>query len=115
MAYGRRRWRKVQFLADIFWDNWRRNYLHELTRRDKWTVKQRNVKIGDLVIVREKNLPRCDWRVAVVRETRPGKDGLVRRVVVALNDAKGRVRLTERAVVDLVMLHSPDTDQPNTC
>ena len=109
LAYGRRRWRKVQFLADEFWKSWRKNFLHELTRRSKWTRKHRNVQKGDVVIVREKNLPRCDWRVGVVRETKPGRDDLVRRVVVAVNDAKGRVRLSERAVADLVMLYSPKT------
>ena len=117
LAYGRRRWRKVQYLADAFWAHWRENYLHELTRRRKWTQKRPNVQVGDVVMVKDKNAPRCDWRVAVVRETKPGKDGLVRRVVVALNDAKGKVKLSERAIVDLVMLYSPRSSQacPGEC
>ena len=107
LAYGARRWRRVQFLANVFWDHWRRYYLQELVTRRKWTKTRRNLLVGDVVLLREKNLPRCDWRVAVVNETYPGKDALVRRVKVRLLDRRGKVTLSERAVTDLVLLHSP--------
>ena len=35
LAYGQRRWRRVQYLADVFWKNWRDHYLQELTARRK--------------------------------------------------------------------------------
>ncbi len=33
--YSRRRWRQVQYLADIFWCRWRREYLTLLQDRQK--------------------------------------------------------------------------------
>ena len=35
----RRRWRYVQYLADPFWRKWTKEYLAELQRRNKWTMK----------------------------------------------------------------------------
>ena len=61
------------------------------------------------MLLREKNLPRCDWRAVVVRQTMPGADGLVRRVRVALLDARGKVRESERAISELVLLYSPNS------
>lgn len=35
--YARRRWRQVQYTADLFWKRWRREYLPELQVRQKWS------------------------------------------------------------------------------
>jgi hypothetical protein len=40
------------------------------------------IDIGALVLVREDNVPRLRWPVATVVDVKPGKDGLVRAVVV---------------------------------
>ena len=107
MAYGARRWRRVQALANAFWDHWARHYLQELTMRQKWMKVKRNFQSGDVVILKEKNLPRCSWRLAVVQDALPGKDSFVRRVNIRLLGGRGKVTLSERAVTDLVLLHSP--------
>ena len=106
-AYGKRRWRRIQLLADTFWAKWRENYLQALTRRSKWSKERPNMKVGDVVLPRDKTTPRCDWRLAVVRRVSPGADGLVRRAVVAVSGAGGKVRETERAINDMILLFSP--------
>ena len=35
LAFGPRRWRRAQFLADDFWTKWRRDYVQELQSRHK--------------------------------------------------------------------------------
>ena len=107
-AYGKRRWRKVQFLADCFWAQWRKDYLQAITRRVKWTRAKPNLKTNDVVILRDKNAPRCSWPLAVVRRALPGRDSKVRRVIVAVADAGGNVREVERAVTDLILLFSAE-------
>jgi len=70
----RRSWRAVQLLADLFWRRWMKEYLPLLQRRQKWLKPQRNLKVGDLVLVcdkfetrrvakshRRRNLPRRRW------------------------------------------------------
>ena len=103
-AYGRRRWKKIQYLADTFWKQWRDHYIQNLTRRTKWKRKISNLKVGDVVILKDKLASRCDWRLAIVRKPITGRDGRVRRAIVALASPKGGVRETERAVCDLIYL-----------
>ena len=57
----RKRWRYVQWLADHFWQRWTREYLPELTRRNKWQNKARLPKVGELVVIKDTNCPRGSW------------------------------------------------------
>ena len=63
---GRKQWRKVQYLTDIFWKRWISEYLPTLTEREKWLKDQRNVRVGDLVLILEENLPRNKWNLGLV-------------------------------------------------
>lgn len=83
----RRRWKQVQYLADIFWYRWLREYLPSLQERQKWLTPKRNVIKGDLVLIKQENSPRNHWPLGLVTETYPSPDGLVRSVTV--RTAKG--------------------------
>ena len=74
----RRRWRQIQYLADIFWKRWLKEYLPSLQARQKWTDPKRNIRIGDLVLVKNETTPRHQWPLGLVVDTHPGKDGRVR-------------------------------------
>ena len=76
----RRRWRQVQYLADLFWTRWVKEYLPLLQERHKWTDRGRNVKVGDIVLVKHENTPRNRWPIGLVKAVYPGDDGLVRSV-----------------------------------
>ncbi|XP_068209228.1 uncharacterized protein [Palaemon carinicauda] len=41
--YLRQRWRYVQFLANLFWTRWRREYLSTLQERQKWNKEKRHL------------------------------------------------------------------------
>ena len=43
--FSRKRWRKVQFLANHYWKRWIREYLPTLQRRLKWVKSRRNAWI----------------------------------------------------------------------
>ena len=58
----------------------------QMQERQKWFKQKRNLQIGDIVLVLDDNLPRCQWKVAKVTETYPSVDGLVRKVKVQLGD-----------------------------
>ena len=76
----RRRWRQVQYLADQFWKRWIRDYLPTLSRRQKWTVPRRNMKVNDLVLLKDENLPRNQWFFARISRVYESPDGFVRTV-----------------------------------
>lgn len=86
--YGKKRWRRVQFLAEQFWCRWRREYVHNIIARQKWHSPKRNLKVGDVVLDMDELLPRGEWRLGRVIAIVDGKDGLVRRVKITLGDKK---------------------------
>ena len=79
----RRRWRQVQYLADVFWHRWTREYIPTLQLRQKWMKPVRNVHVGDIVLIVDYGVPRNSWSLARVAETFPGEDGLVRSARVS--------------------------------
>ena len=84
--YSKKRWRRVQYLANEFWTRWRKDYLQSLQPRQKWIATQRNLQVDDIVVVMDEILPRNCWRIARVQETYPDADGLVRKVRIKIAD-----------------------------
>ena len=110
--YSRKRWRRVQHLANEFWKKWRNEYLQSLQMRKKWNSPVRNVKVSDIVIIKDDNLPRNEWKLARVEDVYPSDDGLVRKVRLAIAtaqlDNQGKrlteVKYLERPVQKLIVL-----------
>jgi hypothetical protein len=75
-------WRQVQFLANLFWSRWRKEFLPTLQPRRKWQRDSPNMKEGDVVLLREKETHRNEWPLARVIKTYPSDDGKVRKVDV---------------------------------
>lgn len=99
------RWEKIQKMMQEFWDRWQHEYLTTLTNRTKWTEVKRNFQVGDLVILKEDNVPPLKWKLARVQEVFLGKDKQVRSVVV--RTASGVFR---RPIVKLALLLENNED-----
>ena len=82
-VYARKRWRRVQYLAEQFWSRWRKEYLLDINARQKWLVPKRNLKIGDIVIIQEE-APRNEWPLGKIVAVTPDQQGLVRSVRIKL-------------------------------
>jgi hypothetical protein len=106
--YCRRRWRRIQYLADQFWHRWRREYLPTLNKRSKWQSATPNVHTGDVVLLQEDDQPRSKWPLAKVINTHPSKDGAVRKVTIKTADGQ-----YERPVQKLVLLVCPHDHTKN--
>lgn len=101
--YARKRWRHVQYLAEQFWSRWRKEYLSNIAVRQRWHTPKRNLLIGDIVIVKDNDLPRHKWLLGRIEETTIDSDGLVRRVRVHLGDknlGKNGERLEKPSVIE---------------
>ena len=104
LQYGKRRWRRIQFLADEFWKRWRANFISNLQQRNKWKFPKTNLKINDVVLIKDKG-PRNSWPIGRVSEVKFSEDNLVRSVTLQLRPtAKGSARILERSIHDLVLL-----------
>lgn len=76
----------MQYLTNEFWFKWKADYLQSLQPRQKWVKPRRNMTVGDVVIVKDDNLPRNRWQLARVVQTYASDDGLVRKVKVVVAD-----------------------------
>ena len=82
-TYGQRRWRQVQYLADIFWRRWIREYLPMLQERQVWNKTRENIAVDDVVLVVDEKTPRGSWPLGRVLEVHTNrKDGFVRSLKV---------------------------------
>lgn len=79
---GKRLWNERQRMLQHFWERWSNEYLTSLQERKKWRRDRENVKIGQLVLMRDENLPPTQWKLGRIFEVSPSKDGLVRNVLV---------------------------------
>lgn len=92
----RRRWKLCEHMFHQYWKKWSNDYLTTLQTRSKWNKPHRNVKEGDIVLVKEDNLPPGKWAMGRVIETHPGSDGYVRVTTI-----KTQTGIVKRPVVKL--------------
>ncbi|XP_056012635.1 uncharacterized protein LOC130052239 [Ostrea edulis] len=46
-------WKQVQVLSDLFWQQWKTHYLQNLQSRRKWTSEKMNLKVGDVIVIKD--------------------------------------------------------------
>ena len=78
---SRKRWRMAQALTDMIRQRWRKEYLSSLAIRSKWNKEERNLKEGDLILIKN-DAPRSHWPLGRILKTFPGRDGRVRMAEV---------------------------------
>ncbi|KAL0177328.1 hypothetical protein M9458_026222, partial [Cirrhinus mrigala] len=77
--YARRRWRQVQYMSDLFWKRWTKEYLPLLQKRQKWNHPSRNFIPGDVVLVVDESAPRGSWLMGKIVKTMEDEHGMVRK------------------------------------
>ena len=70
----------------------------------KWHTEQRNLEVGDVVLVQDSNAVRGQWKMAIVEEVIKSGDNKVRRVIVAHSTEGGARNRIERPVRKLILL-----------
>ncbi|KAG1936575.1 hypothetical protein F2P79_018552 [Pimephales promelas] len=85
-----RRWRYRNRLMTNLWNRWRRDYLLDLKSAHSCnTQKPTQLKMGDVVLIGDVNMPRQTWKLGKIEELFPGRDGKVRSC--ALRTSTGTV------------------------
>ena len=100
---------------DAFWAKWIRDYFPSLIVQQKWHTAQRNLMVGDIVMIQDSNLVRGKWRLGRVSKIKPGDDGKVRNVEIQYKNLKiggpvGDYVTIEKAVHRLVVILPVDYD-----
>lgn len=110
--YARKRWRRVQYLANEFWRRWKKEYLMDLQSRQKWSTEKPNLSVNDIVVIRDPDATRGQWSLGKVTTILPDADSLVRKVRLQVGNrlldehGKSNKKLStiERPIHELVKL-----------
>ena len=81
-----------------------KEWIPSLSHRKKWFTAQRNLDVGDLVLLIETDTPRGQWSLGRIIEAYKGTDDKVRTV-----DLEIRGRRLKRSVHKLCPLEFSDT------
>jgi len=94
-----KRYHYICKLLEHFWCRWHREYLVELREHQKSQSRNSSFHphVGDVVVVKDDNLKRIDWRIGKINELIISKDGKIRaaQIDVASN---GKVFRTKRPI-----------------
>ena len=71
-----RRWRRIQELTAHFKNRW----MPSLSCRKKWYKSQKNLDVGDIVMIISTEIPFSHWPLGKVIKVYPGQNGYVRSV-----------------------------------
>lgn len=77
-----RRWQLTQRMLQTFWRRWSNEYLNHYLHRYKWNKRIPEPKIGDIVLVKEDDMPPTKWLFGRVMQKHPGPDCLTRVVTL---------------------------------
>ena len=72
----------IESVVDQFWKRWIKDVFPNMIIRPKWHVEQRNVQVGDIVMIQDSDAFRGNYRMGTINKTFPGVDGKVRSVRV---------------------------------
>jgi hypothetical protein len=75
-------WRKRQQVLNAFWKRWKNDYLLNQDVRKKWKTPSTEDLLHRLILIRDDNMARNEWKLGRVVETFTSKDGFVRSVLV---------------------------------
>ena len=82
-------WKQDQAVAEHWWERWTKEYLPLLVQRSKWRQDQRNLQVGDLVLMADPNLSRGSWPLTRINRVFPAEDGRI--LSAELRTASGKL------------------------
>lgn len=100
-----------------FWKRWSSEYLTQLREHHRPSRRDGPViSIGDVVSVKEDNVKRLNWQIALVDELIKGRDGEVRAAVVRKMDKAGKIARFRRPLQSLypIELQAKKADENGT-
>ena len=99
----RNEWKRVQALVGMFWSRWRKEYLPQPQQRKKWTDSQRDLRNGDVVLLKDKSICRTQWPIGRIVNAIKSSDDHVRKVEVCII-VNGKPTVYTRPISELILL-----------
>lgn len=87
-----------------FWSKWQKEYITDSREFHKLKANHDSqIQVGQLVLLQEDNLKRCQWKTAIIEELVTGQDGEVRGAIVC-KSGKGKPEILSRPLQRLIPL-----------
>mgnify|MGYP002717571259 CR=1 FL=1 len=83
-------WKHISKVRQDFWTRWSLEYLNELQTRTKWIKNGPELKVGAVVLIKDKNQPCTQWNMGRISELHSGEDGVARAATV--KTASGEIK-----------------------
>ena len=72
----------VESVVNDFWKHWTDHYAPTLVHQSKWLSEQRNLQNDDVVLIADRNVLKGEYKLGIITDTHPSRDGKIRRVDV---------------------------------
>ena len=102
-----KKWKSHKQLLNQFTTQWRKDYLLNLRECHAVSSKKESrpmIEVGQLVILKDDLTKRVFWKLAIVDELLPGRDGKIRAVKVKVPNEKGSTSTLRRSIQHLIPL-----------
>ena len=103
---SKQRYLFVQSVVNSFWKRWTQDYFPSLLVRQKWHCQKRNIRVGDVVLIKDLNVVRGEWRLGEVVKTYYSENNkIVRTVNIRYKiPTRKRCNIIKRAVQSVIVI-----------
>ncbi|XP_066581254.1 uncharacterized protein [Prorops nasuta] len=92
-------WQHIIKMRQDFWSRWNLEYLNQLQERQKWTKNDPDLKIGTIVMIKDKHQSCFQWSLGRIEEIHPGDDGITRTTTI--RTSSGNIKRTTKLLCPL--------------
>jgi hypothetical protein len=92
----------MQKLLQNFWHKWSEEYLHRLQNRPKWAQSEPNIRTGQLILIKDDNLPPGKWSRGRITQVIPGADNNIRVVEIRTATTTTRRPITKICLLPII-------------
>jgi hypothetical protein len=107
-------WQFIQAQQEKFWELFTNDYLFELQKMSKWVKKEDNLKINQIVLVKQENLPRLYWNYAKIAKVHYDSNNLVHIVEIQIGNRTEKLHKRHLSKLILLPVETDEVSQENT-
>ena len=86
------RYRLVHHVTNVFWEKWSKEVSPSLVVRQKWHTEERNLRIGDVVMICESSRVKAKYKMGVIDDVTANRSGVVRAATVRYSNVEKNPR-----------------------
>ncbi|KAJ8670326.1 hypothetical protein QAD02_001585, partial [Eretmocerus hayati] len=95
-------WEIITKVKQEFWRRWHHEYLNNLNVRQRKRIDKEGLpKTGQLVLIKEDNVPPMRWKLGRIHELHPGTDEVARAATIRTTEGLKKRPTTRLAILPI--------------